>query len=77
MAIYKQLKTLYNVCVMDTKNSAATEERDLERFQIYLGGDLKDRFKRYIEHWKPTWGNRITTITVRRALDEFLKKEGF
>jgi hypothetical protein len=62
---------------MSIKNSATTQSEDVERLQFYISGSLRERFWKYVEHFRPTYGKNIITFTIKRALDEFLKREGY
>jgi len=52
------------------------ESSDNKRILIYISGELKSEFERYMETEFPK-KTRATTITVRTALSEFLQKRGY
>ena len=58
-------------------NSKVVEEgTKLVKYQVYLTKDLQDAFLRYIsEQFLPE--DRVVTAVIRRAIAQFLKKEGY
>lgn len=46
------------------------------KYQIYLGEELQESLERYMkDNYAP--GSRVKTVVFRKALMEFLKKEGY
>ncbi len=59
---------------MDTK--VAENEAKLIKYQVFLGIGLQKSLRRYIQDNYPP-GTRVQTAIIRKALVEFLKKEGY
>ena len=58
-------------------NAESTLTTIWDRHTVYLPSELNTRFMKYLENLKKTFGGRAKNITMRRALSEFLDKEGF
>lgn len=53
------------------------EEFKPTKFQIYLSEDEEKAFRRYIEERFPPSPHGAYTIVIRKAITEFLEKEGY
>lgn len=51
------------------------ESKD-KMYQVYLGSEVSSAFERYIRDKYPP-KTRVQTALIRRALAEFLKREGY
>ena len=59
---------------MDTNK--VEEKIKLIKYQVYLGEELQQTLERYIrDNYAP--GTSVKTAIIRKALIEFLKKEGY
>jgi len=58
------------------ENSVVDEKTEPTRFQIILGEDIEKELQRYIGD-KYGQGTRVYTAIIKRAVAEFLKKEGY
>ncbi|KKK52922.1 hypothetical protein LCGC14_3100030 [marine sediment metagenome] len=58
-------------------NSKVVEKKTkLTKYQVYLTKDLQEAFIRYIrEQYLPE--DRVVTAVIRKAIAQFLKKEGY
>ncbi len=60
----------------EMEKNAVEEKTEPIRFQIILGEDVEKALQRYIGDNFPH-GTRVYTALIRKAVAEFLKKEGY
>ena len=57
-------------------NNEVEDKPGLIKYQIYLGEELQEALEKYIEeNYEP--GSRLKTAIIRKAVAEFLRKEGY